>query len=371
MASNPLVQAVEHFSLAQLMADPNLCRNVLNDIGAQPAEVFLLVAALEARIPHTLIEHSSTNDLSVVEPRLVAELNARGVELSRAVWAVNAWKEVTSGSTLGHATVRPTEPATERRTDPIVSRSPEPATVRPTDPIAARPPTPPLVAAGPVRPPPTVATPAPPHHGGGSRTRIIAGAVVVVLVGAGLVIWLTRSNSKHDASGSTSSSKGAPSSPSAPSSPKTSPPPSAPSSVSVSVSVSTSNVVAPAPSISAPLGTPKSISVAGTVAWTDTGLTVTQGERISITATGTIFVGPNRSCGPNGLVGSYDSVSIVSGQHHGALIGLVAGANELFLVGAKYNGVAPAAGRLYLGINDIGVNNNSGNYMATVALQKP
>ena len=79
MASNPLVQAVEHFSLAQLMADTNLCRNVLNDIGAAPAEIFVLVAALEARIPQTLLEHSATNDLSVVEPRLIAELNERGL----------------------------------------------------------------------------------------------------------------------------------------------------------------------------------------------------------------------------------------------------------------------------------------------------
>ena len=64
----------------QLMADTNLCRNVLNDIGAPPAEVFVLVAALEARVPQTLLEHSATNDLSVVEPRLVTELNQRGIE---------------------------------------------------------------------------------------------------------------------------------------------------------------------------------------------------------------------------------------------------------------------------------------------------
>src|SRR6266545_6177054 len=98
--ASPLVEAVEHFSLPQLMADPNLCRNVLNDIGAQPAEVFLLVAALEARVPQTLMEHKATNDLSVVEARLVAELNQRGIERSRAEWAVNAWKDVVSGSPL-------------------------------------------------------------------------------------------------------------------------------------------------------------------------------------------------------------------------------------------------------------------------------
>ena len=155
MALSPLVQALDHFSLAQLMADPNLCRNVLNDMGAQPSEVFLLVAALEARIPQTLLEHSATNDLSVVEPRLVTELNQRGVERSRAEWAVNAWKEVVGGSSLAQETVirpsspaaQPTEPvafgaseAGHRSAKPADRRRPsEPATVRPSQPAAERP----------------------------------------------------------------------------------------------------------------------------------------------------------------------------------------------------------------------------------------
>ena len=57
-------------------------------------------------------------------------------------------------------------------------------------------------------------------------------------------------------------------------------------------------------------------------------------------------------------------------DRHAALIGLVAGANTPFFVGANYNDIAPATGRLYLGINDVGVDNNSGKYTATVRLQQ-
>ena len=339
MASNPLIPAVEHFSLAQLMADPNLCRNVLNDLGAQPAEVFLLVAALEARIPQTLIEHSATNDLSVVEPRLVAELNQRGVDLSRAEWAVNAWKEVIGGSTLGQPTVRP----------------PEPATVRPTDPIVARTPEPPAVVD---RPPPASIPPA--RRGGQRRKGLIVAAVIVALAVALVVALLTRPSSKHPVASSSTSGR------------STTPSAGAKSPQGTKSSPNPSTSAATTANLAAPLGPPKTVSVAATVSWTDTGLTVTKGERINITATGQISPGPGFTCGPAGLPGSkYDIFSLIGGgQHHAALIGVIAGSNELFLVGANYNGVAPTAGRLYLGINDVGVSNNSGKYTAAVRLQQ-
>ena len=103
--SSSLVQAVQHFTLARLIADPSLCRNALNDTGATPSEVFVLIAALEARIPQTLLDHVATNDISVLQPRLVADLHNRGVDRARADWAVDQWAHVVLGSTLGGATV--------------------------------------------------------------------------------------------------------------------------------------------------------------------------------------------------------------------------------------------------------------------------
>jgi len=361
-SSSPLVEAVEHFSLAQLMADPNLCRNVLNDIGARPAEVFLLVAALEARIPQTLIEHSATNDLSVVEPRLVAELNERGVERSRAEWAVNAWKEVVGGSTLGQQTVRPGQPATVRPGQPATVRPSQPATVRPSQPATARPTAPtagrqpePAVVAD--RPAPQSST-VPQRREGRRRTGLIVAAAIVVLLVAGLGAWLAWPSSKHGTAspGNTGSSH------SGSSQPGTSHP----------GSPSAGSKATRAANLTAPLGPPSNFSASAKSPWTGTGLTVTKGERINIVATGQIAPGPGKFCDPDGYVAdNLDVVSIIGGgQHHAALIGLVAGSGLPFFVGANYNNLAPATGRLYVGINDVGLTNNSGQYAVTVRLQQ-
>lgn len=381
MALSPLVQALDHFSLAQLMADPNLCRNVLNDMGAQPSEVFLLVAALEARIPQTLVEHSATNDLSVVEPRLVTELAQRGVERSRAVWAVEAWKEAIGGSSQTQETViQPSSPAAARPTEPVAFGASEPATVRPSQPATARPSEPATArpsepatvrstAPAPVQPPPPlIPAPAPassPPPAGERRSRkgaIIAAAAIILLVAAVVALLVTRPSGKHDAASSTSSTSSQSSPPSTPAST------SAPATTSSAPPISST---APAANLNAPLGAAKTVSVLGTSAWTDTGLKVTVGERINVTATGTVDNAPGSTNGPDGSPAvAFDIYSIIGGGHHAALIGLVAGTTGPFLVGATYNGVAPGTGELYLGINDVGVANNGGKFTVSVRLQQ-
>jgi hypothetical protein len=350
MASNPLVQAVSHFSLAQLMADANLCRNVLNDVGAPPAEIFVLVAALEARIPQTLIEHSATNDLSVVGPRLVAELNDRGIDLNRAQWAVDAWQEVVAGSALGQPTVRPSEPATVR---PASVERPA-AAAAPV--VAGRPAEGAVVSDRLVH---TPTTPAP--RGGANRSKAIFAAVIAVLVAVVVVLVVTRPSSKHGAPSANSSGRNTTASSGA-SSPR--------QSTNSSPSTSTTGSAAATGNLAAPLGAPKTVSVPATVSWTNTGLDVTKGERINITASGEISPGGGLMCTADGLPGAqYNTASLVGGGHHAALIGVITSSDQVFLVGANYNGLAPAAGRLFLGINDLGVNNNSGQYTATVRVQ--
>jgi hypothetical protein len=379
MALSPLVQAVEHFSLAQLMADPNLCRNVLNDMGAPPSEVFLLVAALEARIPQTLLEHSATDDLSVVEPRLVTELNQRGIERGRAEWAVNAWKEVVGGSSLAQETVvrpsspaaRPTEPVAFGGSEPATVRPSQPATVRPSQPATERPSEPATVRSTapapapvpvPASPPSPPAIPPPARERRGQKGVLILAAVVIVaLLAAVIALVATRSNDKHDAATSTSSGSSQSNPPSTPAS----------SSAPVTTSPAPPSSSTAAANLDAPLGAAKSVTVPGTVAWTDTGLKVTAGERVNITATGTVDNAPGSPNGPDGVSNpALDIYSVVGTDHHAALIGLVAGSAGPFLVGANYNNVAPATGELYLGINDVGVANNGGKFTASVRLQQ-
>lgn len=113
------------------------------------------------------------------------------------------------------------------------------------------------------------------------------------------------------------------------------------------------------------------MNVPGTSPWTDTHLKVTEGERINVTATGQITNSPGHFNGPDGAVGHLGIFSILGGDnHHAALIGLVAGSGSMFLVGANYNGLAAGTGELYLGINDVGVGNNSGQYSVTIRLQQ-
>jgi hypothetical protein len=340
--ANPLVEAVQHFPLPQLMADPNRCRNVLNDIGADPAEVFLLVAALETRVPQTLMEHQATDELSMIQPRLVSELNQRGVERSRAEWAVNAWKDVISGSRLGQKTViRQTEPATERAGGAATERAAGPVTQPAAGPVtqpAAAAATQPAAAAATqpaARPtPPITQHPTVPQRPGPRRRRgLLVGAVIAALViVAGVAVWLAWPNDKHKSSGSSSTP--------------------------------------PAANLSAQLGPPTSVSVPAATPWTNTNLKVTKGERIYVSARGTIVYGPNLTCDPDGAVRpSPDPGSIIGGRH-AAVIGLIGGSGLPFYVGSSYNGVAPASGQLYLGINDLGVTDNSGQFSATVRLQR-
>jgi len=370
--ANPLVEAVQHFPLPQLMADPNRCRNVLNDIGADPAEVFLLVAALETRVPQTLMDHQATDDLSMIEPRLVSELNQRGIERSRAEWAVNAWKDVVGGSPLGQKTViRPSESATERAagavTAPGAAATAGAATAgattagapteraagattagAPTERAAAA-----TTAGAPTERaagaaatagagtapaartgPPITQQPTVPQHQGPRRRRgLLVGAIIAALVVvAGIAVWLAWPNGKNKSSGGSSPS-------------------------------ATAN-------LTAPLGPPTSVSLPAATAWTNTNLKVTKGDRINVTASGTIVYGPNLTCDANGAARpSPDPGSIIGGQH-AAVIGLVAGSGLPFYVGASYNGIAPASGQLLLGINDVGLTDNTGQFNATVRVQQ-
>jgi hypothetical protein len=129
-----------------------------------------------------------------------------------------------------------------------------------------------------------------------------------------------------------------------------------------------SSAAAPVGNPSAPLGAAKVFAVPSTIAWTVTGLSVTKGERINIAATGQITHAAGQPCGPDGVSGN-DQASIIGGGHQAGLIGLIGGSDVPFFIGANYNDLAPATGTLYLGINDVGLDNNAGKFTVTLRLQ--
>jgi hypothetical protein len=136
---------------------------------------------------------------------------------------------------------------------------------------------------------------------------------------------------------------------------------SAPSSASASSSAS-SSVLA--------LSSPTVLDVPGTVAWTRTGLSLTQGQRFVVHATGQVgFIQAAPPVGPDGATDEHPGVCVLPGpDHHAALIGRIRGPSPgaPFLIGSAFDGRADRGGELELGINDTGVENNSGTFQASV-----
>lgn len=106
------------------------------------------------------------------------------------------------------------------------------------------------------------------------------------------------------------------------------------------------------------------------VLWNDTGLDLEAGQALSITAIGTVETAHgdlSRNSGPDGKQGEEYLNNVLDGVRHGALIGMI-GSGDPFEVGARYEKAAPGTGRLYLGVNDKGPENNRGEYTAEITV---
>ena len=78
--------------------------------------------------------------------------------------------------------------------------------------------------------------------------------------------------------------------------------------------------------------------------------------------------------GPDGdTAGRYHEYNVpgLPDANHASLIGSVGGTGDPFFVGSHLNYPCQRAGTLFLGINDVGVANNSGAFVATVKLSTP
>lgn len=91
------------------------------------------------------------------------------------------------------------------------------------------------------------------------------------------------------------------------------------------------------------------VAVPANVAWVDTGIDVAAGATLEIAARGTWSNAGPPAVGPAGL--GPVTGTVLATAPVAALVGRIA--DRLFLVGARFRGSAPAAGRLFLGINDV------------------
>jgi hypothetical protein len=132
--------------------------------------------------------------------------------------------------------------------------------------------------------------------------------------------------------------------------------------------------IAAAVSVGALLGwrvnQPSRVEIPATKAWTDTRVDCAAGSVFEIAATGTITHGSDgNAVGPDGNPDRKKRRANVKGLrdvNHAALIGSIDGQPPYFPVREKTTYTCHAVGRLFLGINDIDVDNNGGKFVARI-----
>jgi hypothetical protein len=109
--------------------------------------------------------------------------------------------------------------------------------------------------------------------------------------------------------------------------------------------------------------------VSADVAWNDTGIDVRAGQTVYFEAQGQVRWGRDRRDGPAGERNSPSNPNRPMGNRNAAaLIGKVGnGSTDYFFIGDETGPVRiRSAGRLYLGINDDVLTDNSGNFRVVV-----
>ena len=113
----------------------------------------------------------------------------------------------------------------------------------------------------------------------------------------------------------------------------------------------------------------RELSVAANVAWIDSGIDLRPGQTVYFEATGKVNWGPGRKDGPEGEHNSPHNASRpIPSRPAAALIGRIgADSTDYFFIGDERGPIRiPARGRLFLGINDDYLIDNSGSFRVTV-----
>lgn len=104
--------------------------------------------------------------------------------------------------------------------------------------------------------------------------------------------------------------------------------------------------------------------------WTDSGLMVRRGQRLRVSATGRVSLGQGRFSTPTGLPRVMDTEKLMRNEPTGGLIAVVGDDNDEFIfIGANREFYAPRDGRLFLGVNEGNLNDNTGTYDALIEVE--
>jgi len=122
-------------------------------------------------------------------------------------------------------------------------------------------------------------------------------------------------------------------------------------------------------SIANPAAVPGAISVMASQPWTSSGLTVRKGQTITFATSGEVQLSDdaNDIANPDGSKNArYATGAPIRNVLAGALIGRIGPNGQPFAIGNQSSIVAPAAGILYLGVNDDGFADNKGMFQVVV-----
>ena len=113
------------------------------------------------------------------------------------------------------------------------------------------------------------------------------------------------------------------------------------------------------------------LDVSASQVWTDTGINLQPGDRVTISASGTIQLDYTHVCKPDGLPRSWSDLTTqypLTNSGKGALIGRFSDnpVARPFLVGPWVQRNAPIEGRLFLGVNETDSHAGAGSFHVTV-----
>lgn len=101
--------------------------------------------------------------------------------------------------------------------------------------------------------------------------------------------------------------------------------------------------------------------------WTNTGWVLKKGQRVRISADGTVSLGKGKSSTPSGNSDLNDVQKLLKNVPAGALIAVIGDDNNDFIyIGAERTITATRDGALFLGINENDLDDNTGAYSAKV-----
>jgi hypothetical protein len=112
----------------------------------------------------------------------------------------------------------------------------------------------------------------------------------------------------------------------------------------------------------------RDVSVPAGSSWRDTGVTVRPGQTLYFRASGEVRWGPGRKDGPDGERNSpRNDARPIPSRPAAGLIGRVGEGDDFFFIGGDQGAIrVRGGGRLYLGINDDYLQDNSGSFRVTV-----